>query len=75
MDKDRSRPKKQLTGIGKNVMKGNLNLTDQGNGEVAERLKAPLSKSGILKGIVGSNPTLSAMDTASFAPMERWPSG
>jgi hypothetical protein len=31
-------------------------------GEVAERLKAPLSKSGILAqtGIVGSNPTLSA---------------
>ncbi len=33
-----------------------------GNGEVAEWLKAPLSKSGILAktGIVGSNPTLSA---------------
>ena len=33
-----------------------------GRGEVAEWLKAPLSKSGILAktGIVGSNPTLSA---------------
>ena len=32
-------------------------------GEVAEWLKAPLSKSGILAktGIVGSNPTLSAI--------------
>ena len=29
-------------------------------GEVAEWLKAPLSKSGISQGIVGSNPTLSA---------------
>jgi hypothetical protein len=36
----------------------------EGDGEVAERLMAPLSKSGILSknGIVGSNPTLSAKD-------------
>ncbi len=39
-------------------------VKSEGDGEVAERLKAPLSKSGILSknGIVGSNPTLSAMD-------------
>ena len=37
--------------------------SEEGCGEVAERLKAPLSKSGILAttGIVGSNPTLSAI--------------
>ncbi len=29
-------------------------------GEVSEWLKVPLSKSGRLKGLVGSNPTLSA---------------
>ena len=39
-------------------------IESEGDGEVAERLMAPLSKSGILSknGIVGSNPTLSAMD-------------
>ncbi len=39
-----------------------LNSNGREAGEVAERLKAPLSKSGILAktGIVGSNPTLSA---------------
>ncbi len=38
-------------------------LVDDESGEVAEWLKAPLSKSGILAttGIVGSNPTLSAI--------------
>lgn len=41
-------------------------------GEVAERLMAPLSKSGILSknGIVGSNPTLSAK---YFGPERRFP--
>ena len=29
-------------------------------GEMAERTKAPVSKTGISSGIVGSNPTLSA---------------
>ena len=40
---------------------------------MAERLKVPLSKSGILAktGIVGSNPTLSAMDAASSLFLRR----
>ena len=31
------------------------------SGEVAERLNAPVLKTGMPKGIVGSNPTLSAI--------------
>jgi hypothetical protein len=52
-----------LTGIFKKYIYDSLK--SEGDGEVAERLKAPLSKSGILSknGIVGSNPTLSANDS------------
>ena len=35
-------------------------------GEMAERTKAPVSKTGIPPGIVGSNPTLSAKFEAKF---------
>ena len=43
-------------------------------GEMAERTKAPVSKTGISSGIVGSNPTLSASFEATlscnaFTPM------
>ena len=51
-----------MTGILKKYI--DVRLKSEGDGEVAERLMAPLSKSGILSknGIVGSNPTLSAKD-------------
>lgn len=52
-----------MTGIAKQYIYDCLK--SEGDGEVAERLMAPLSKSGILSnnGIVGSNPTLSARDS------------
>ena len=36
-------------------------------GEMAERTKAPVSKTGISSGIVGSNPTLSARFEADLS--------
>jgi hypothetical protein len=53
---------RSLTGADKKYIDDRLN--SEGEGEVVERLMAPLSKSGILSknGIVGSNPTLSAKD-------------
>ena len=39
-------------------------------GEMAERTKAPVSKTGIPPGIVGSNPTLSARCEAKKRPLE-----
>ena len=68
-----------MTGIIKKYIHGRLK--SEGDGEVAERLMVPLSKSGILSknGIVGSNPTLSAKDSGLNDDycliLERCPSG
>ena len=46
------------------------------HGEMAERLKAPVLKTGDVKASVGSNPTLSArFFLIWYAEVPKWPKG
>ena len=44
-------------------------------GEMSERLKEPVLKTGDASASVGSNPTLSASLSAPYAEVPKWPKG